>query len=307
MPPPTPPPALRFGGVIDHAPAARIRFGPGLDMPVIDLAPVGEQEIFDGWFRRSDEEALPDEITGRIEPWSRDWLHLADGRGWVHSASVNGNPPPGAPPAAWTRPPQLPAAAAGLMEIAIDRQDQNATCEVASLKMALAWRGVTATEEGLLAQTGIDRRPPEVDDHGTIRRWGNPDASFVGDPGGRAAAYTGYGVYAGPIARAARASGVEVAAAGTGVSPDAVYAAVVAGRPVVAWVTSDYGHAAIRTWTAWDGATVRYAFTEHAVLVIGVTPTRVLIDAPWWGQLWKSREEFEAASATFDGMAVVVA
>jgi hypothetical protein len=52
-----------------------VGYGPGLDMPVLDIDPAGRGETFDGWFRRGDDAPLVDEITGRIEPWSRDWLH----------------------------------------------------------------------------------------------------------------------------------------------------------------------------------------------------------------------------------------
>src|SRR5215472_14593598 len=55
-PAPAPAPALRsteaFTGTIARSPGAPLRFGPGLDMPVMDVDAAGREETFDGWFRR---------------------------------------------------------------------------------------------------------------------------------------------------------------------------------------------------------------------------------------------------------------
>jgi len=308
-PPPTPTPSptpavANFAGRISLAPAARVRFGPGLDLPVIDLAPYGAQERFDAWTTRPEEPPMTDAITGRIEPWSRDWYHLGSG-GWVHAGAVVGFPPVGSLATIWARPAVLPPPSAGIVPVSLDLQDQNATCEVASLAMALTAEGISTTEQRLLELVGVDRRAPEVGQRGEILRWGNPSVSFVGSPNGRAADYTGYGVYAPPIAAAATSLGARVIASGT-VAPADLYAALVAGHPAVAWVTSDYARGRVATWTAWDGTRVPYSLTEHAVTLIGVTPTLVLVNDPWWGQVWKPRAAFEAAFATFDNMAVVI-
>ena len=137
-------------------------------------------------------------------------------------------------------------------------------------------------------------------------RWGNPDVTFVGDPNGSMSALTGYGVYAAPIARAATAAGVSVLTQGRGISASTVYADLIASHPVIAWVTSDYGRDPVSTWTAWDGSAVTYSLREHAVLLVGVTPTQVVINDPWWGTIWRSRQQFEAAYSTLGDMAVVI-
>ena len=303
---PAPVPAT-FTGTIVHAPGARVRFGPGTDMPVVEVDRVGRTETFDGWFRRADDTPLTDELSGRIEPWSRDWFHLADGRGWVHSASVRGSQPAAMPQVPWRQPAGLPAASAGLLDgIAFDRQDHPVTCEIASLKMALQGRGIARDEAALLQATGVDGRPAEVDGEGRIERWGDPNLSFVGDPDGHISTHTGYGVYAAPVARAAVRSGARVLVSGTGIGPGAIYNAVVGGHPVVAWVTSDFRPGAVSTWRTWDGTVVRYALNEHAVLVVGVTPAYVLVQDPMQGTAWHARAEFEAAYATFGDMAVIV-
>ena len=304
--PSSPAVSATFTGKVVNQPAARLRFGPGLDMPVADLITAGTVLTFDGWYRRADDAPLPDDTTGRIEAWSRDWLHLADGRGWIHSSTVVGQPPADLPPTAWMRPSQLPPPTAGIIPAPLDLQDSSVTCEIASLKMALGARGISRGEVALLDSVGIDPRRPQLDENGRVLRWGNPNAAFVGDPNGRMANLTGYGVYAGPIAKAALYAGASVLAAGRGISPATVYADVIAGHPVIAWVTSDYRNDAVRTWTAWDGSAVTYSLREHAVLIVGVTPSDVLINDPWWGTIWRARGVFEASYATLGEMAVVI-
>lgn len=51
---------------------------------------------------------------------------------------------------------------------------------------------------------------------------------------------------------------------------------------------------------------IPYALTEHAVLIVGVTPAIVLVNDPMKGQVWHSKSEFESAYATFGGMAVII-
>lgn len=279
-------PAVRFGGTVTRAPGTLVRFGPGADLPATDVDPAGRSEVFDGWLG--------------------DWYRLADGRGWVPRAAVDGAPPAGAAETAWTPPASLPAPAAGLLDIPLHHQDQRATCEVAALQMALSGRGISTDERSLLAMTGVDGRPPVMDASGAIGRWGDPNATFVGNPDGNPVDHTGYGVYAGPIARAAAGAGATVSASGTGIAPGAVYAAVMSGHPVVTWVTNSYRAEPLATWRAWNGAVVSYSLREHAVALIGVTPSQVLLDDPWFGQNWHPRAEFEAAYSTFGDMAVIL-
>jgi uncharacterized protein YvpB len=316
VPPPSPPAAApapaaaavpaSFTGRVVHAPGARVRFGPGLDQPVMDVEPVGRVDRFDAWSRRADDQPQPDETTGRIEAWSRDWFHLADGRGWVHSTAVRGVQPAGMPRREWRRPGSVPAPAAGLVDAPVHRQEHPVTCEVASLLMGLAARGITTDERSLLDLVGVDPRPGEDDGAGGVARWGNPNQSFVGDPDGHVGSRTGYGVYAPPVARAAARLGAPALASGTGIAAPTLYADVLAGHPAVVWVTSDFRRGTVRTWRAWDGAAVPYALDEHAVLLVGVTPTSVLVNDPVRGPVWHPRSEFEAAYATFGGMAVVL-
>lgn len=93
---------------------ANIRLGPGMDMPIAGLASTGSVLSFDGWFLRSDDPPQPDAASGQIVSWSRSWLHLADGRGWIHDAMLDTRPPAWLPVLSWVPPPApTPSATAG--------------------------------------------------------------------------------------------------------------------------------------------------------------------------------------------------
>src|SRR5439155_985008 len=113
------------------------------------------------------------------------------------------------------------------------------------------------------------------DPDGHLMRWGDPAAGFVGNPDGRIQRYTGYGVYYQPVALAAMLAGANVVEAGSGlygspVPPAHIYQAVLDGHPVVAWISNTYHQVDLAWYVAYDGATVRYTLTEHAVTIIGV-------------------------------------
>jgi uncharacterized protein YvpB len=177
--------------------------------------------------------------------------------------------------------------------------------------MALAYYGISTDEITLLDYMTRDARPARFDARGRLAAWGDPATGYVGNPDGRIERYTGYGVYHQPVALAAMLAGANVLRAGSGLygSPvDAadVYSAVLAGHPVVAWISNTYHQVPLAHYVAYDGQTVAYTLTEHAVTIIGVRPDAVLINDPWFGQAWHPKAQFESAYRTFDGMAVIV-
>lgn len=177
--------------------------------------------------------------------------------------------------------------------------------------MALAFEGVAVDELTLMKYMSIDPRPAKFDALGRLVAWGDPAQAYVGNPDGHIESYTGYGVYDGPVARAAIREGAHVVTSGsglygTGISPSAIYNAVLDGHPVVAWISNTYHDVRLYRYTAYDGATVWYSLTEHAVTVVGVRPDAVLINDPWFGQAWHPKAQFESAYKTFHNMAVIV-
>ena len=207
-----------------------------------------------------------------------------------------------------------PVADSIVLPIAMDFQDHRLSCEAAALKMALQGEGISAGEDQILAAMGNDRRPASFDASGGLAQWGDPGLVYVGDPDGRIELYQGYGVYDAPLAAAATALGGRVIAHGsnlpgddTGISPAALYELLLAGHPAVAWISNTYHDVALSRYRSFEGATVWYTLTEHAVTVIGVRPDAVLVNDPWYGQAWHPKAEFESAYKTFEWMAVVLA
>jgi uncharacterized protein YvpB len=214
-------------------------------------------------------------------------------------------PSPGPAPSPPPRPTQR------ILDIKIHYQEHPVTCEAAALKMALSYVGISTDEMTLVRYMTVDMRPARFDAQGTLIAWGNPDESFVGNPDGHIEKYTGYGVYFGPVARAASKAGANVVASGSGLYGSAigaqqVYDAVLDGHPSVVWISNTYRQVDLSQYIAFDGTKVSYTLTEHAVTVIGVRPDAVLINDPWFGRAWHPKAQFESAYRTFDGMAVIV-
>jgi uncharacterized protein YvpB len=204
--------------------------------------------------------------------------------------------PPAAPP-----PVQPPPPVAATVDVPVQRQVYNLSCEESSLSMVLAFFGHSVSDQDVLNFIGVDMAHPAAAPGG-----GDPYVNFVGDPNGSEVRNTGYGVYWPPIQSAAAHFGAPVERAGHGVAPSAIYAAVSAGRPVQVWVTFDLRPHARQDYVAYDGRTIPYAGPEeHAMVVTGVDAANVRLNDPDRGQYWVSRAQFEAAYAVYDQMAVV--
>ena len=207
--------------------------------------------------------------------------------------------------------PSVPAPTTRVLNVAWHHQEHNLSCEAAALRMALSYYGIKVDELTLIRYMSHDTRPAQLDAAGHLVRWGDPARSYVGNPDGNIHRYQGYGVYFQPVAVAAKRAGASVLQAGSGlygtaVQPADVYRAVLAGHPVVAWISNTYHQVKLSSYTSFGGVRVPYTLTEHAVTIAGVRPGEVLIDDPWFGRAWHPRAQFESAFRTFGGMAVVV-
>ena len=98
-----------------------------------------------------------------------------------------------------------PAPPSRVLNVPWNKQVYHLSCEEASLRMALAFEGIATTDDAILKIIGTDSRPAYFEPSGALR-WGDPYASFVGNPNGSEVALTGYGTYYSTIARAARES-----------------------------------------------------------------------------------------------------
>lgn len=179
-------------------------------------------------------------------------------------------------------------------------QQHALSCELAALKMALAYKGINVSEETLLSEVGVDNTPHQEN------IWGNPYSAFVGNVDGKQMV-DGYGVYWGPIARVAR--NYKDAQEFEGWSINQLTDAILAGNPVVIWV---YAGSGIPTsWNTPSGQNIKAFRDEHAVIAVGFVgkadnPTQLIINDPLIGQVYWSRSIFDKKWESFGESGVVI-
>jgi uncharacterized protein YvpB len=223
-----------------------------------------------------------------------------------NSTPIDFDPKPSATPTAPPLPTAPPGNGSRVLNVPWYHQVYVLSCESASLRMALAYQGIATTDRAVLDIIGSDLRGPVFDSSGM--HWGDPFGTFVGNVSGSEVALTGYGTYYPTIAHAATVLGGHVLRSGQNILPVEVYDAVLTGHPVVAWVTYHWVKLTRKDYVAFDGKTVPYAGPgEHAVTVVGVQPTKVLINNPSTGVEWIDKRTFEAIYAIYDHMAVILA
>lgn len=179
-------------------------------------------------------------------------------------------------------------------------QQHTLSCEVASLRMALAYKGVTKSEDELLALVGYDNTPHV----GNI--WGNPYEHFVGNVNGNQMR-DGYGVYWGPIERVAKMFGNAQAFQNQNIK--FLTSQVTKGNPVIIWVYSSSG--APTHWKTPSGIDIFAVAGEHTVVVTGYVgsadnPTQVIVNDSLVGQVYWPRSLFDRKWATFSQSGVVI-
>lgn len=142
------------------------------------------------------------------------------------------------------------------------RQSYSLSCEETALRMALAYRGVHASDMEILQRVGYNPKPYD----GASNSWDNPYEQFVGDVNGSQVRKTGYGVYAPPIAKAARSYG-RGATVATGVSANFLAQAIHDGNPAVIWGTTSGGQR--MDWNTSSGPVGSWV-GQHARTLVGV-------------------------------------
>ena len=180
------------------------------------------------------------------------------------------------------------------------RQDHALSCEVATLVMALRYRGVSIGEQTLIDAIGFDPTPKK---NGV---WGDPDVAFVGDIDGQQPG-TGYGVYAAPIAKAGSAYRPTRVLTNTTLAD--LLTEVKAGNPVIVWGNAASGRRV--DWKTPTGKTVLAIVGEHTRVVIGYTgsasnPATIITLDPLVGEKRFTKTAFLADWALLGNMGVVV-
>lgn len=145
-------------------------------------------------------------------------------------------------------------------------QQHAATCTVASLRMALAYRGVTASEMGIVSKMGY--KPRSIDKSTNPPTWDDPNEMFVGSVDGSITNGTAAGPDAPPVAKASMAYG-RSASVQFGASIHWIAAQIYAGNPVVMFGAKS-PTSGTTTWKTPTGKSIVMNLTSHATLVTGV-------------------------------------
>ncbi len=181
-------------------------------------------------------------------------------------------------------------AVAASAPLPIVRQRFRNNCETAALEMLLAGQGRRIGQ--LRLQQELPRSEPvdPTGGGGASLVWGDPDRGFVGRPDGGGPA-GGYGVYEPPVAALARRRGAKPTRL-RGARPAAVYAELLAGRPVMAWIGLSDGP--YRQWRTREGRRVTGNLGEHTVVLTGLRGSRLAVNDPLDGRrkTW-SKDQFE--------------
>ncbi len=202
------------------------------------------------------------------------------------------------------------------LPVGTQRMQMPLDCEATSLTIALASVGVHTTQQYVQGHFPTDTRAPILGSNGLPSKWGDPYTDFVGhvmgsEPGSNPhwATYAGWGAYAPTVARVAESMGVPVASQLTGWNPQALYAAVETGHPVLVWTTVNYASETARTWTAWDGRVIPWTEAGHVVVLMGVDPvagTLEFSDPLIGGYNGTTMAQFGRTFSIYGDMAIVI-
>ena len=189
-----------------------------------------------------------------------------------------------------------------LINVAPDWQDHRLSCEAASLKMALAAKGVFVSEGEIMQKIGFDRTPHRDG------IWGDPYKAFVGNIDGKICS-SGYGVYWPVVAKAA--SNWRPAEARSNWKLKDLTEEIVLGNPVVVW-----GSLPVRTlhdcsWHTPEGKYIKAIREDHVRVVIGFIgsperPSKIILNDPLSGRVYWSTSYFLTNWKAFDYSGVVI-
>ena len=201
------------------------------------------------------------------------------------SASALPSPTPTARATASASP--RPARKPVLLRVPIMRQLPQLPngCEVTSLAMLLTAAGIPTDKMTLAREQKTDRRQPVFEkgaqgDLSRIRSWGDPNQAFVGNVYGR----YGYGIYHGPLSKLLTAKAGSRGRDLTGQDFESLLDVIDNGSAVMIWATTTLRPTS--QWVTWRGprGIVRATFREHAVVLVGHSPGRLVVKNPLTGR-----------------------
>ncbi len=149
-----------------------------------------------------------------------------------------------------------------ILSVPYFRQQFSRSCESASMRMALAFKGVNVKDMDVVKAAGYD--PIEAD--WANRIWDNPYEQFVGYIDGP---QSGYGMYASALSKAAKHFGRETKIL-TNPTAEQIASEVLSGNPVVMWGYINDTVPKLSYFYTRDGVRVPIYSNEHARTITGV-------------------------------------
>lgn len=189
-----------------------------------------------------------------------------------------------------------------LLDIDLDWQDNRLSCEAASLKMALAGKGVYVSEDDIMEKIGYDSTQRQQD------VWGDPFEAFVGDIDGKICD-TGYGVHWGPVASAA--NNWREGEAFSDWNLKNLIKEITSGNLVIVWGTLPVETLRECSWYTLKGRYIKTFKETHVRLVVGFigeaeNPSEIILNDPLSGRLYWSTSYFLANWKAFGYSGVVI-
>ncbi len=153
------------------------------------------------------------------------------------------------------------------LDVPVQRQSHNLSCESAAASMAANYLGLPLSESDILD---------------SLPRHENPQLGFRGNVDGPTGGLQDYGVYAGPVAAVLREAGLQAEPVPGGL--EGIRQALRRGHPVLAWITYDTWMQTPTPVLLSNGETVTLVNYEHVVVVIGYDGAGVWVNDPYDGQ-----------------------
>ncbi len=175
------------------------------------------------------------------------------------------------------------------LDVPLIKQEKNLSCEAASLRMALSYKGINISEEELINRIGFDRIPKIGD------TWGDPQYGFVGNINGRQMV-NGYGVYWKPIYNVA--SELRPVYFFENYNLIKLLEEVSDDNPVIIWGSATNNYMPTY-WRTVFGRLIYAVHGEHTRVVKGFqghifNPTHIIVNDPIYGeQYWTTRDFLE--------------
>jgi uncharacterized protein YvpB len=199
------------------------------------------------------------------------------------------------------------------LNVSAYRQAHMYTCMSSAARSAMAYKGVSLSEDTISSKIGYDSTPwsGTWSEGGAV--WGDPDVGIVGDINGKADDIGwGYGSHWNPVASAINSFGVG-AEVKSGWSVAGIASEIAKGNPVIIWWVNGVWPAYEVNWKTPGGKSVRGVNSMHVQVVKGFTgtvdnPQSFVVTDSGYGYPGRSYDvgTFKAKWSWFGNTAVVV-